>query len=364
MKIQDGKMPGEVTMDFNFLDFDEKLLAEISNELNSVVHSRFWSGGPYIQKTEAKFHEIYKFKSVSCSSGGMALELIANAFPLINKIGIQSNTYFATALPWLNRDKELFLIGTDNNSLTPSFEFIKKTIKKGVDAIVLTHIGGYPIPEIEKISAYCRSNGIYLIEDCAHSPLTKINNKYVGTFGDASIFSFFPTKPIPAGEGGMVLFRDSKICEKVKKIRDYGKEKKEGIILHKLPAVSNGRLNEFSAAIILTFIRNYKKLVSQRNMIAEIYDEAIPKNLIYQYDTPYKKEVSHYKYVTFMNSNKYSVSPVYDKHNQIYSILKNNDIKFEFIGDNPFGVKHVCLPILPNMKKPDAIKVVEACIYK
>ena len=64
-----------------------------------------------------------------------------------------------------------------------------------------------------------------------------------------------------------------------------------------------------------------------------------------------------------MNSNKYSVSPVYDKHNQIYSILKNNDIKFEFIGDNPW-VKHVCLPILPNMKKPDAIKVVEACIYK
>ena len=79
MKIQDGKMPGRVMMDFNFLDFDKKLLAEISNELNSVVHSRFWSGGPYIQKkTSTKFDEIYNFKSVSCSSGGMALELIAN----------------------------------------------------------------------------------------------------------------------------------------------------------------------------------------------------------------------------------------------------------------------------------------------
>ena len=213
-------------MDFNFLDFDKKLLAEISNELNSVVHSRFWSGGPYIQKTEAKFDEIYNFKSVSCSSGGMALELIANAFPSINKIGIQSNTYFATALPWLNREKELFLIGTDNNSLTPSFEFVKKTIKKGVDAIVLTHIGGYPIPEIEKISAYCRSNGIYLIEDCAHSPLTKINNKYVGTFGDAAIFSFSQRNQ-SLQEREVWFFLEIQNLRKSKKIRDYGKEKKK-----------------------------------------------------------------------------------------------------------------------------------------
>ena len=154
-----------------------------------------------MSKIENKFNEIYKLKSVSCSSGGMALELIANVFPEINKIGVQSNTYFASALPWINRDKKLILIGTNDNSLTPSFEHIQSTVSKGVDAIVLTHIGGYPVPEIEKISNYCISNGILLIEDCAHSPLTKIDDRYVGTFGDASIFSFFPTKPIPAGEG-------------------------------------------------------------------------------------------------------------------------------------------------------------------
>ena len=50
--------------------------------------------------------------SVACSSGGMALELIANAFPNIKKIGCQSNTYFASILPWINREKEIVLIGT------------------------------------------------------------------------------------------------------------------------------------------------------------------------------------------------------------------------------------------------------------
>ena len=64
-----------------------------------------------------------------------------------------------------------------------------------------------------------------------------------------------------------------------------------------------------------------------------------------------------------MKSNKYSVSPVYDKDNQIYSILKDNNIQFEFVGDNPFGIRHNCLPIFPSMREDDAIKVIEACEY-
>ena len=108
--------------------------------------------------------------AISCSSGGMALEIIATVFKNIKKIGIQSNTYFASILPWINRDTEIILIGTKDKALTPSLELVKEAIKKGVDAIVLTHIGGYPIPEIKEIQAYCRKNNTLLIEDCAHSP--------------------------------------------------------------------------------------------------------------------------------------------------------------------------------------------------
>lgn len=363
MKIPDGKTHGGEMMDFNFLGFDENLLLEISNELSSVVKSGFWSGGPCISKLEDEFNKIYDLSCASCSSGGMALELVANAFPEIKRIAIQSNTYFATALPWINRNKEIILIGTEKESLTPSLEYVKDVVKIGIDAIILTHIGGYPIPDIEKISNYCKSNGVLLIEDCAHSPLTKINDKYVGKFGDASILSFFPTKPIPAGEGGMVFFKDKKVAAKVKQIRDYGKEKSNDKILHKLPAVSNGRLNNFSASIVLTFLKNYKKVITQKKKIAKIYDTHIPKKYIYQCKTTYKKEVSYYKYITFLKDNKYSVSPVYDEENQLFSILKFNNINFKFVGDNPLGVKHICLPITPNMVTRDAIKVVESCVY-
>ena len=69
----------------------------------------------------------------------------------------------------------------------------------------------------------------------------------------------FPTKPIPAGEGGTALFKNKKLAEEASRIRDYGKLNYEGKILHKLPAISNG-LNEFSAAIVYCFLNNYKKI--------------------------------------------------------------------------------------------------------
>ena len=118
--------------------------------------------------------------------------------------------------------------------------------------------------QIKKIADFCKFNKILLIEDCAHAPLTLIDDKYVGSFGDASIFSFFPTKPIPAGEGGIVLFKNKDLSSKVSRIRDYGKVNLNNKIFHKLPAVSNGRLNEFSASIVYTFLNNYKKIQINR----------------------------------------------------------------------------------------------------
>ena len=361
--IQDGLIHGGETMDFNLLGYDDELLSEISRELDKVVRSGYWSGGKYVKEIEKKFDTLYKMHSVACASGGMALELIANVFPNIKKIGCQSNTYFASLLPWINREKEIILIGTEKQSLSPSLEFVKEASKFGVDAIILTHIGGYPIPEIKKIADFCKFNKILLIEDCAHSPLTKIDDKYVGSFGDASIFSFFPTKPIPAGEGGIVLFKNKNISNKASIIRDYGKVNLNNKIFHKLPAVSNGRLNEFSASVVYTFLNNYKKIQIKRKKLADIYDNLIPAKFLYQKNFKNKQVLSYYKYITFVKKSKHRVSSVYDKENQLYSILKDNEIQFEFVGENPLGVHHICLPLFPNMQKVDIEKVVEGCVF-
>ena len=360
---QGGQILGEETMDFNLLGYEDKFLREILGELEVVLKSGYWSGGQYIKKIETKFSSSYGMHTVACSSGGMALELISKVFKDINKIGCQSNTYFASVLPWINKEKDIVLIGSSDNSLTPSLDHIVAAFELGVQAVLLTHIGGYPIPEIKEISNFCKDKGILLFEDCAHSPFTKIDGKLVGSFGDASIMSFFPTKPIPAGEGGMVLFKEKKLADEALRIRDYGKLNENGKILHKLPAISNGRLNEFSAAIVYSFLKNYQSIQSHKKKIALLYSELIPDKYLYQSHLKKRQVISHYKFITFAKSNKYSVSPVYDTHNQLYSIFKFNKINFKFVGENPQGVNHICLPIYPEMNYLDVKKIVQECVY-
>ena len=185
----------------------------------------------------------------------------------------------------------------------------------------------------------------------------------MGSFGDASIFSFFPTKPIPAGEGGMALFKKKSIAKKVSTIRDYGKVNLNSKIFHKLPAVPNGRLNEFSASVVSTFLENYNDIQHKRKELAAVYDKNISSEFIYQKNLFNKQELSYYKYITFIKKNKYSVSKVYDKENQLFSILKDNEIDFKFVGENPLGVDHICLPLFPSMKRSDIDKVINACEY-
>ena len=123
-------------------------------------------------------------------------------------------------------------------------------------------------------------------------------------------------------------------------------------------------MNEFSAAIVYCFLKNYKNIQSEKNKIASLYSELIPEKYLYQINLKKRQIISHYKFITFIKSNKYAVSPVYDEYNQLFNILKINNINFKFVGDNPQGVDHICLPIFPGMNSNDVKKIVDNSLYK
>ena len=131
-------------MTFKLLDFPLNINEEITKNLSKVVNSGFWSTGPESEIVEDYFSNLYKRKCVTTSSGGSALQLIHDAHKNIKRIAIQSNTYFATSLPWINSNKEIFLIGSDSSSLMPSIEIVKDVIKNGIDALIITLVRGIP----------------------------------------------------------------------------------------------------------------------------------------------------------------------------------------------------------------------------
>ena len=75
-------------------------------------------------------------------------------------------------------------------------------------------MAGYPC-DLKEIVKFCKSKKLVLLEDCAHAVGTKYEKKHVGNYGLTGSFSFYPTKQITTGEGGMVITNDKKIFEKI-----------------------------------------------------------------------------------------------------------------------------------------------------
>ena len=108
---------------------------------------------------------------------------------------------------------KLALVDVQKHDLYLLKRFKKKLIK--TRAIIIVHPFGYPV-DINKVKKVTQNKKIKIIEDVAESIGAKINNKFCGTLGDVSCFSFFANKIITTGEGGMILTNQKKIYKKCK----------------------------------------------------------------------------------------------------------------------------------------------------
>ena len=93
--------------------------------------------------------------------------------------------------------------------------------------ILLSHIGGIVNPEIEAISELCQQNNVVLLEDCAHSFGATLNGRHSASFGDAGVFSFYATKAVPGGEGGIIATNNSELAELCSRFVIYDRFKQE-----------------------------------------------------------------------------------------------------------------------------------------
>ena len=170
--------------------------------------------------------------------------------------------------------------------ITP--EILKRAIAKYPDVryIVVVHFGGHPAEMGNDngtgIVDICRKNNIKILEDAAHAFPTKLNGKYIGSFGDVTCFSFYANKPITTGEGGMLVTDDEDIYKRVKTMRLHGISKDIwGRFTSDKPAweydvVAPGfkyNMPDINAAIGLAQLEQAEELRKQRQDVVEGYYE-------------------------------------------------------------------------------------------
>ncbi len=159
------------------------------------------------------------------------------------------------------------LVDIEPDSYNLSFRETKKKLNRRTKAIIIPHMFGHPV----KIRQFL-SLGIFVLEDCAQSLGTSLSGKKTGSFGKISIFSFYATKLMTTGEGGMILSNSNQILKKLKNRRDYDHK---GIDVLRF----NYKMTDFQAALGISQLKKLPHFVKRRRDIAERFNRAFKDSL-------------------------------------------------------------------------------------
>jgi dTDP-4-amino-4,6-dideoxygalactose transaminase len=200
---------------------------------------------------------------------------------------------------------------------------------------LLTHIGGWVNPDIEKIAKLCKEKGVALIEDCAHSLGSTLKGKHTGTFGDAGVYSLYATKTIPVGEGGIVVTQDKELYQMVEKFIMYDR------FDQKLDVGVNLRMSEINALLTYAVIQETESIIQNKYEIAKKYIEACEKyNWNYIDPTSDNQRSNLYKFILLSNSEW--------PEKEFSQITKRTSPVYDYaLGRDPCELikRHICLPI-------------------
>jgi len=223
-----GSKKGPVRPKDRFLVFGSPAIedAEIE-EVASCMKSGWLGTGPRVARFEADF-KAYKNAeqavAVNSCTAALHLSLLAAGLKPNDEVITTALTFCATANAIIHSGATPVLADIDPVTMNIDPRRIEDKITSRTKAILPVHFAGRPC-NMDAISAIAARNGLKVIEDCAHAIETEYKGGRAGTFGDFGCFSFYVTKNIVTGEGGMVLTRNEADAARIKVLALHGMSK-------------------------------------------------------------------------------------------------------------------------------------------
>jgi dTDP-4-amino-4,6-dideoxygalactose transaminase len=258
-------------------DFPATDRKKISREISKILASGHLTQGPWVEKFERAFAKYCQVEySIATNSGTSALEILLRYFGVKDgEVIVPTNTFPASANAVIFAGGKPVLTDISPETLCITLNEIKKYHSKKTCGVMVVHIAGLICPEIEAIRQYCRENDLFLIEDAAHAAGAAIGGEKAGALGDGGAFSFYPTKPMTTGEGGMITTNSSSCDEFARSIRCHGivtgedLKKYERNMLIRLGY--NWRMSEIQALLGFFQLERLDRMIEERNRVARQY---------------------------------------------------------------------------------------------
>lgn len=252
--------------------------------VNSIIDRGTFFNGFHVQKLRENIRKFLGGNGyvITCASGHDALTLALSALHLskTDEVIFPVNSY-PTAFPvCLSQGKPVPIDCDENGQL--DIKSLEKKLNKNTRVIILVHLYGLTI-DIEKLQSLIAGEKITLIEDCAQAFGTEYNGKPVGTFGDISCFSFYPTKNLATlGDGGAIWTKKKNYSTYFSQAKSYGEEKR----YYSLFLSGHSRIPEIQAGILNLYFKRISTDFKKRRIVARYFQEKIREPELQKYIKP------------------------------------------------------------------------------
>ncbi len=359
------------------------ITAEEREKIHEAVESVLTSGrlilGPQTDAFESAFAEyVGTTHAVSVNSGTSALEIILRAKGVEGRrVAVPTNTNFATVAAILHAGGQPVFVDMTEATFMPTVAMLAQAHEREpLAGAVWVHIGGLVAPDFAEAVAYCREQGLFMIEDAAHAHGSATSHGKAGALADAGAFSFFPTKVMTTLEGGMITTDDAAIADKARSLRNQGKGSATFGNRH-VDLGNSWRLNEISAAIGVIQLRKLDAMVARRTRVASIVCERLERLGLGWCRFDHMTAFSGYKVIVRIPESDARTADdlkaacreagaiigggVYDAPCHLQPV-------FEHVPHPPGGLpvaerwcpRHLCPPITSGMTEADAERVADA----
>ena len=345
---------------------------EILRKIDQALASGQLTLGAIGREFEERFAAYHGAKhAIAVNSGTSAIEIPLRALGVEGReVLVPANTFFATAAGVIAAGARPKFVDCNPATMAIDVEAARAAIGPDTAGVVVVHIGGLVTPDIHDLKTLCDDHGMFLFEDAAHAHGSSLGSRMAGTFGAAGSFSFYPTKVITSGEGGMILTDDDHLADEARAYRDQGKASFTANVHTHLGY--NWRMSEPHAAIGLSQLGRLDEFIAHRQRIAKIYDDALSELALRPLEVPSDAGCNYYKYIAFLPEGTDRAALKQTLRNEhgvglsgeVYELPLNKQPVFAPWVDGPLPAaericaSHICLPISAVLTEEQAELVV------
>lgn len=275
--------------------------------------------GHYHQQLEEQLVEYLNVDNVSLMvNGHMALELTIQAFnfPEGSEIITTPFTFISTTHAIIRNRLQPVFCDVKRSDGTIDESKIEELITERTVAILPVHVYGN-VCNVEAIQEIARKNNLKVIYDAAHAFGVRYKNRGIGSFGDASTFSFHATKVFNTIEGGAVTHNNPTLGDKLYNLKNFGIMGEELVV----DVGANAKMNEFCAIMGLCNLKNIDEVIEKRKTLSDYYYSEIREiEGIHTWDINHD-QTRNYAYFPVLISDEYGLD-----RNEVYELLKQKSI--------------------------------------